>query len=96
MPLVDPDDASQLSYYITLIQSPEDLLCVVCKPTEDRIEKYTIYINYGKNPTNIDYVAKADAHSSNDWSVCFDSWQRPGRQIGLWNYGVRSVLKGKI
>ena len=91
---MDPDDASQLSYYITLVQSSEDMLCIACRPTTITIDKYTIYINYGKNPTNIDYVAKEDAHSGNDWNVCFASAQRPERQIGKWNYGVRTVLKG--
>ena len=95
IPIVDPDDASALSYYILLVRSPDDLLCIATKPTTDTIEKYSVYINYGKNPTNIDYVAREDTRESNYWAVCFSPQQRPGGQIGKWSYGVRSVLKGK-
>ena len=94
---MDPDDASELAYYITVVKSDHDLLCIATKPTEDTVDKYSIFINYETNPTNIDYIAKEEAHSGNDWTVCFHPEQRKTSkefQIGRWNYGVRTELKG--
>ena len=101
-PVVVEEDASDMDggYYITLVESPDDLLCIAVKPTEPVIEKYVIFINYGSNPTAINKFAEGEVYESNEWNVCFTKAQRTDANgnspIGLWHYCVRSVYIGKL
>ena len=101
-PVVNDDDASGMDggYYITLVESVDDQLCIAVKPTEPIIEKFEIYINFGSNPTEINKYAVGEVSESNDWNVCFTKSQRTDgngvTQIGIWHYSVRSVYLGKL
>ncbi|XP_045211050.2 uncharacterized protein LOC123562481 [Mercenaria mercenaria] len=93
-PNIDPEDASQFSYYTMYVRSADDDINIRILPESESVLMFKVYIAFNRDVTIIDHDDTTDCKGPT-WMVTFTSKLMKENNFvkGNINYAIKTVLK---